>query len=154
MLFALALVLAAVPDAGVAPSVMVDGDGLTATSFTLEQLKKLGPVSVEWKDKTGAHRFTGVRVEKLLMQAGFTEKARHEELRASLIAIATDGFAAVFSVGEVLEAIGPSNVILAWEQDGKPLPAEHGVFRLVVPTDKRGARSIYQLVRIRLSNAR
>ena len=153
MLFALALFLVAAPDAGVAPSVLVDGDGLTATPFTLEQLKKMGPVTVEWKDKSGPHRFTGVRVEKLLMQTGFAEKARHEELRASLVATAADGFMAVFSVGEVLDAMGPSNVILAWEQDGKPLPPEHGAFRLVVPTDKRGARSLYQLVRIHLANA-
>lgn len=148
MVFALALLLTAAP-----PAVQLDGDGLTATTFTVAQLKKLGPVTVEWKDKTGAHQMTGVRLEKLLMQAGFAEKARHEELRASLIATAADGFMAVFSVGEVLEALGPSNVVLAWEQDGKPLPPEHGAFRLVVPTDKRGARSLFQLVRIHLAAA-
>ncbi len=139
MLWTLLLSLAATP------SVRLEGAGLTAASFTVEQLKALGPVTVDWKDKSGAHRMTGVPVERLLRKQGLSELPRHAELRAVLIATAEDGFVAVFSVGELLAEVGPSTVLLAWEQDGKPLAAPHGVFRLVVPTDKKGARSLYQL---------
>ncbi len=150
MVFALVLLLAAAPDAGAVPSVHIEGGPLRAESFTMEKLKALGPATVDWKDKIGAHRMTGVPVEKLLRHLGLAEQPRHAELRAALVATAADGFVAVFSIAELLGEFGPSTVILAWEQNGKPLPPQHGAFRLVVPTDKRGARSIYQLTSLKL----
>ena len=37
-----------------------------------------------------------------------------------------------------------------FERDGKPLDDAIGPFRLVVPTDKRGARWVRQVTRIRI----
>lgn len=140
-----------------AEGLRLEGALIKPTTLTVASLKALGPVTIEWSDKSGAHTFTGVRLDKLLTANGFTEghgggapKQKHEGLRAVLVATSADGFVSVFSVGELLEGMGPSTAFLAWEQDGKPLPKEHGTFRLVVPTDKRGSRSSYQLTSLRV----
>jgi DMSO/TMAO reductase YedYZ molybdopterin-dependent catalytic subunit len=114
---------------------------------------------VEWTDKQGKHTAIGVRLDTLLLERGFSEgakgpavnpKAKHPGLRAVVIASANDGFQAVFSVGELLATLGSTNAVLIWEMDGKPLSAEFAPFRLVVPTDKAGSRSIYQLTKVRV----
>jgi DMSO/TMAO reductase YedYZ molybdopterin-dependent catalytic subunit len=46
----------------------------------------------------------------------------------------------------VQEALGGTTVLVAWEMDGKPLAPSVGPLRLVVPTDKKGTRALYQLV--------
>ncbi len=159
MSFALALILAAAP----VSTVRIEGDLVKAASLTVEELRALGPVTVDWADKSGAHRMTGVRLDVLLLKLGFSEgptgpgakpKQKHQGLRAIVIASAGDGFEAVFSVGELLETLGSTTALLAWEQDGKPLPAAHGPFRLVVPTDKKGSRSLYQLTSLRVADVK
>ena len=55
-------------------------------------------------------------------------------------------------MGELLETLGATNAVLVWEMDGKPLPAPVGPFRLVVTTDKGGARSLHQLSSLRVVN--
>lgn len=145
--------------AAAANGLRLEGSLVEPTTLTIEALTALGPVTVEWSDKSGAHRYTGVRLDKVLLANGFTEgptgkgaspKQKHEGLRSVLVATSADGFAAVFSLGELLETMGPTAAFLAWEQDGKPLPKEHGAFRLVVPTDKRGSRSSHQLSALRV----
>ncbi len=149
----LALVLAA------APVVQVEGDLVKPVAFTQEELVKLGGESVGWKDKKGEHKGTGVRLDKVLLAAGFSEgasgpkvdpKVKHEGLRAAVIALAPDGFKAVFSVGELLETLGATRAFVVWEMDGKPLPADVGPFRLIVTSDKGSSRSIYQLATLRV----
>lgn len=159
MLVALALFLAASP----VSSVRVEGDLIKPAALTVEDLKAMGPITVDWSDKSGAHRMTGVRLDVVLLKLGFTEgptgpaakpKQKHEGLRAIVIASAGDGFEAVFSLGELLETLGATTALLAWEQDGKPLPAAQGPFRLVVPTDKKGSRSLYQLTSLRVTDVK
>lgn len=135
----------------------LEGALITPATLTVDALKALGPVTVEWSDKSGAHTFTGVRLDKVLMANGFAEghgggkpKDKHAGLRAVVVATSADGFVAVFSVGELLDGMGATTALLAWEMDGKPLPEEHGAFRLVVPSDKRGSRSSYQLTELRV----
>ncbi|MGV3625353.1 MAG: FmdE family protein [Archangium sp.] len=139
----------------------LEGALIKPATLTVESLKALGSVSVDWSDKSGAHTFTGVRLDKVLTANGFAEghgggspKQKHEGLRSVLVATSADGFVSVFSVGELLEGMGPSTAFLAWEMDGKPLPREHGTFRLVVPSDKRGSRSSYQLTSLRVLDLR
>jgi DMSO/TMAO reductase YedYZ molybdopterin-dependent catalytic subunit len=66
---------------------------------------------------------------------------------------ARDGYRVAFSLVELDSTIASSEVFIAFQRDGKPLPAEMGPFRLIVPTDKRGARWIRQLSRITLIEA-
>lgn len=66
---------------------------------------------------------------------------------------ARDGHRVGFSVAEIDPKLGPSRVWLAYETASGPLAASEGPFRLVVPTDARLARSIHQLVRLRVVDA-
>lgn len=71
----------------------------------------------------------------------------------AIVAEARDGYRVGFSVAEVDPKLGPSRVWLAYETTAGPLAANEGPFRLVVPTDARLARSIHQLVRLRVVDA-
>jgi DMSO/TMAO reductase YedYZ molybdopterin-dependent catalytic subunit len=77
-------------------------------------------------------------------------KQKHQGLRGAVVASAADGFEAVFSVGELLETLGATNALVVWEMDAKPLPTGLGPFRILVLTDKGGARSIHQLTGLRV----
>jgi hypothetical protein len=61
------------------------------------------------------------------------------------LAAASDGYRVVFSLGELDPDMTDSQFLLADAANGKPLFGENGSFRLVIPTDKRGARSIRML---------
>jgi DMSO/TMAO reductase YedYZ molybdopterin-dependent catalytic subunit len=158
MIALLLLSLAAVPDAGVA-SLQLEGDLVTPTTLTVKALAALPTVPVEWNDKSGHHTGTGVRLDTVLLQNGFSEgpmgpkvnpKVKHQGLRAVVIASAPDGYEAVFSVGELLLTLGATNAVVVWEMDGQPLPREVGPFRLVVSTDKGSSRSIHQVAKLRV----
>ena len=59
-----------------------------------------------------------------------------------MLARATDGYQVLFSIGELDPAISDGQVLVADAADGAPLSGENGRFRLVLPKDKRGARSM------------
>lgn len=158
----LSLLLSA-PDAGVEPKLRVEGDLVTAGSFGVKELMELTPSPIEWTDKKGKHTGKGVRLDAVLLKAGFNEgpmgptvdpKVKHQGLRAAVIATASDGFEAVFSMGELLAHLGATTAWLVFEMEGKPLPPEVGPFRLVIPTDKGASRSLHQLVKVRVLDLR
>jgi len=51
-------------------------------------------------------------------------------------------------------AITEEHFLLADKADGKPLFGENGSLRLVIPTDKRGARSVRMLSKLEIVPAR
>lgn len=65
--------------------------------------------------------------------------ARRVEVRAR------DGYTVVFSLGELDPTLGKQRVYVADQCDGKPLPAEAGPARLLIPGDSRPARSARQI---------
>ena len=52
------------------------------------------------------------------------------------------------SVGELDPDLGGARIIVADKRDGKPLFEYQGPFRLVIPADKEGARSVLMLERL------
>lgn len=71
----------------------------------------------------------------------------------TIVAEARDNYRVAFTVAEVDPKLGPSRVWLAYETSTGAIPASEGPFRLIVPTDARQARSIHQLVRLRVVDA-
>lgn len=69
-------------------------------------------------------------------------------LAATVRAEARDGYRVAFSLVELDPSIASAEVFLAFQRDGKPLPPDIGPFRLIVPTDRRGARWVRQLTRV------
>jgi len=122
--------------------------------ITMDLLESLGPLSIVWSDKDGEHTYTGVPLIALLKNLGF-EAGRHGAdvpvgekflgYRQIVIATARDGFTATFSCAELDPDNGLTEAYVVWKKDGAPLPDERGPFRVIVKSDKLGARSVYQL---------
>ncbi len=70
-----------------------------------------------------------------------------EQLKKTFVVSAKDGYQVVFSIGEIHPDFGNQPLILVTAVDGKPLD---GGWRLVAPGDKRGARAVYEVVKIEL----
>jgi DMSO/TMAO reductase YedYZ molybdopterin-dependent catalytic subunit len=152
------LVLSASPEATAATH-SLSGELITPATISLEELRALEHETATWADKDGAHAVTRVRLDRLLLRHGFVEggsaaspKDKHPGWRAVVIASARDGFEAVFSLGELLETLGSTRVLVVRELDGKPLPPKVGPLRLVVLTDRKPSRSLYQLNALRVVN--
>ena len=60
----------------------------------------------------------------------------------------------VSSIGELDPDMTDSQFLLADTVNGKPLFGENGAFRLVIPKDKRGARSVRLLSKIEVVQLR
>jgi len=78
---------------------------------------------------------------------------RGEFLDFTVVAEARDGYKAVFALAELDPAFREPSVLLVWKKDGKPLDDLEGPYRLLSTADKRGARSVKMLTRLRLVRA-
>ena len=70
-----------------------------------------------------------------------------EQLKKTFLVSARDGYQIAFSVGEIHPDFGNLPLLLVSAVDGKALD---GGWRLVAPGDKRGARAVYEVVKIEL----
>lgn len=131
------------------PSIKVSGEVTKPLKLTAADLAKMKRVSVNLRDRDGKdHSFTGVSMPDILNLAGVTtgSQLRGENLSKYMLAKCADGYQVLFSLAEVDTAFNERIMILADESDGKPLPANRGPFRLVVPGEKKPARSCYQVI--------
>ena len=101
------------------------------------------------------HEYSGVNLRDVLTQAGVTtgHELRGKEMADYVVAEASDGYRAVFSLAELDPDLGNTQVILAENVDGQPLGAKEGPLRLVVPGDKRQARWVRMLTGIAVMRA-
>jgi DMSO/TMAO reductase YedYZ molybdopterin-dependent catalytic subunit len=98
---------------------------------------------------TDATEVRGVRLLALLQQAGLAERDRLDWRKTVVIAIARDGYRAVFSWPELANTAGGAQVIVAYERDGAPLAASEGPLAIHAPADMRtGPRHVKWLQRI------
>ncbi|OYQ30080.1 hypothetical protein CHU93_06995 [Sandarakinorhabdus cyanobacteriorum] len=67
---------------------------------------------------------------------------------------AADGYRVVFTLAELDRKLGNRPVLIADRCDGKPMAAGDGPLRLVVPGEARAARSVRQLVALRVEQLR
>lgn len=93
-----------------------------------------------------ATTYEGVWLADVLEKAGAPIGAmRGPALSSYVLASASDGYQVVFSLAELDPHMTDGKFLLADRANGKPLVGEAGSFRLVIPTDKHGARSIRML---------
>ena len=91
----------------------------------------------------------GVALTDLLLRAGLAERDRLDWRKTVVVAIARDGYRAVFSWPELFNTEGGAQVMVAYERDGGPLPAGDGPLALMAPGDQRtGPRHVKGLVRV------
>jgi DMSO/TMAO reductase YedYZ molybdopterin-dependent catalytic subunit len=93
------------------------------------------------------HTFTGVPLSHVLKSFGLPEDdAEHESLlRLYIVLTARDGYQVVVTYSEIDPYLGNEPMLLAWEQDGQPIQADHGPVQLVVPGDLFVSRYIWDI---------
>src|SRR5215471_13532261 len=133
-----------------APAITVTGavkQPLTLTAADLAMMPRAKAVT----DNNGIQTtYEGVRLGDVLKKAGVPLGAgmRGSALAGYVLASASDGYQVVFSLGEIDPEMTDNQFLLADKADGKPLFGANGAFRLVVPKDKRGARSVRLLSKL------
>jgi hypothetical protein len=88
--------------------------------------------------------YEGVLLRDVLTMRGvdFSKGVRGNQLSSYVVAIASDGYQAVYALAELDPSIVDSDVVVADKREGQPLAANEGPLRIVVPRDKRPARSV------------
>lgn len=113
-------------------------------------LDKLPQQTVKVTEHGAEATYEGVLVHDLLSRPGVPlgKELRGKALSCYVLATGKDGYAVVFSLTEFDPAFQDSNILLADKRDGKPLDEKEGPLRIVVPHDKKPARSVRMLERL------
>src|SRR5262245_46358308 len=118
--------------------------------FTPDDFAKMPRASVRTTNNGIETAYEGVWLHEVLQKAGVPQGSalRGKALAGYVIAEAQDGYQVVFSLGELDPSFIDNEILLADTANGKPLFGAQGRFRLVVPKDKPGARSVRMLTKI------
>ena len=139
-----------------APRFEVRVEGHPSISLGVDDLAKLPQRTVTVKDHDKTITYTGVLMHDVLAQAGapLDAKLRGKALSCYVLATAKDGYAVVYALPEFDPAFTDAQVLIANKADGQPLSDNQGPWRIVVPQDKKPARSLRILQRIEVVQLR
>jgi hypothetical protein len=135
---------------GPKPLTVVNESG-KSLALTDAAWKKLPRQSIKARDHSGTlATYEGVVLARVLQEAGVTlgKELRGPRLANILLVEAADGYRVAFSLAEIDPEMSEGVVLLADRKDGKPLDANEGPYRLVVPRDKKHARWVRQVIRL------
>ena len=135
------------------PKLRIEGVDGKSSEFRMADMRALPQASFELTDHDGKKtEYEGVPLIELLRKAGapLGEKLRGKEHTVVALIECSDGYRVAFTLGELAPEFGARQILLAYSSYGEPLPAKVGPLRLVVPGDKRLARSARMVQRIRL----
>ncbi len=152
----LAGTLHAVAAGPVSEQVQVSGAVKTALTLKVDDLKafpaeQIVSVTVTRRvgDKETASTVRGVKLTAVLDRAGLASTDQNDWKQATVMAVATDGYRAVFSWPELFNTDIGAGALLVFERDGQPLADREGRIALVSARDQRsGPRSVRWLARI------
>jgi len=124
----------------------VKGHVAIGLSLSLEDLAGMPHYEAEATIHGRTVAYRGISLGELLELAEVPEGG--DLLRTIVFARAPDGYEVVFALAELSGDFNDRTVLIADRRDGEPLPPEEGPLRLVVPWEKRGARSVRQVSEI------
>jgi hypothetical protein len=129
----------------------------SSTTYTIEQLRQMPQESVSMLDPHTqvTEKYAGVLLRDLLAKSNtpLGQKLRGDEMRDYVDVAGKDGYRAVFALAELDPAFQDNKVLLAISGDGKPLGDTQGPIRIIVPQDKRPARSVRMVTTITVRRA-
>ncbi len=102
------------------------------------------------------HVYSGVALYDILTQADAipNKQLRGKSLTKYVLVSAADGYQVVIALPEIDPAFTDKVIILANKEDGEDLAANLGPYRLIVPGDKKPARSAMRVVTIDVLTAK
>jgi DMSO/TMAO reductase YedYZ molybdopterin-dependent catalytic subunit len=138
------------------PSVQITGAVKQALILTADDLAKMPRATVRTMNNGMETVYEGVWLHEVLKVAGVPqgEALRGKALAGYVLAEAQDGYQVVFSLGELDPTFIDNQILLADTANGKALFGAQGRFRLVVPKDKPGARSVRMLTKLEVVQLR
>src|SRR5262244_3817435 len=139
-----------------APSLQITGAVKQLLTLRADDLAKMPRATVKTTSNGMETVYEGVWLHEVLKRAGVPqgEALRGKALATYVLAEAQDGYQVVFSLGELDPAFIDNEILLADTANGKPLFGSQGRFRLVVPKDKPGARSVRMLTKLEVVQLR
>jgi len=131
-------------------SIEVAGAVKQPLTLSADDLAKMPRATVRTMNNGMETVYEGVWLHEILKKAGVPQgnELRGKALSSYVVAEAQDGYQVVFSLAELDPAFLDSEILLADTANGKALFGAQGRFRLVVPKDKPGARSVRMLTKI------
>lgn len=138
------------PAAG--PLVITYGD--QSASWTVATLGALPHTRVSvYNEHTKANEtYGGVPLIDLLVKLGVPDKPRGKQFRIYIVAVGSDGYEVVYSLGEITPDVHDATVLVADSEDGKQI-ADDGPLKLVATGEKRPARWVRNLVALKVLTA-
>jgi DMSO/TMAO reductase YedYZ molybdopterin-dependent catalytic subunit len=141
------------PQAGAAVLLQVAGDVGHPLSLTGEELAKLPHQTVRAKGHDGVEsQYEGVPLIEFLAKAGVPtgKDVRGPAMTLYVVVEAADSYRAVFALAELEPAFTDRVILLADHRDGKALSAREGPFQIIVPGEKKHARWVRQVIRLKV----
>ncbi|WP_051714846.1 molybdopterin-dependent oxidoreductase [Nocardia rhamnosiphila] len=138
--------------AAASPGIRVEGAVENPQTLTLDRLQQFERQTqqVTFDSSTGTqnHHFDGALLFDILNAAVPTPDptVKNGLLRLAIVVTASDGHSATFAWGEIAPEFGGQQILLAYNQDGKPLPRP----RTTAPEDHKGGRYVSNIVAIRV----
>jgi DMSO/TMAO reductase YedYZ molybdopterin-dependent catalytic subunit len=130
----------------------IAGDVTNPLTLTKADLAKMPRTSVTVKAEGNDEETTyeGVLLYEILKQAGapLGKQLMGKALASYVLAEAHDGYEVVYALAEFDPSFTDNKIIVADTVNGKPLFQYQGPFRIVMPQEKKGARSIRMLEKI------
>lgn len=139
-----------------AETIRITGAVKQELTLTADDLAKMPRASVTTTSNGMETVYEGVWLHEVLKAAGVPQgsELRGKALAGYVLAQAQDGYEVVFSLGELDPSFIDNQILLADTANGKPLFGAQGRFRLVVPKDKPGARSVRMLTKLEVVQLR
>jgi DMSO/TMAO reductase YedYZ molybdopterin-dependent catalytic subunit len=150
------LAAALLPGQEAPSSLQVAGAVKNPLTLSADDLAKMPRASVRTTNNGMETVYEGVWLHEILKKAGVPQgsELRGKALTTYVLAEAQDGYQVVFSLGELDPSFIDNQILLADTANGKALFGAQGRFRLVVPKDKPGARSVRMLTKLEVVQVR
>ena len=130
----------------------IQTDNGKQTVLERSDIESLPHVKVTTHGSEMSATFEGVALKSVLEKAGveFGHSMRGKRLASCLQVEAADGYRAVIALPEIDPDFTDKQIVLAFLQDGKPLDAKAGPYRIVIPDEKRMARWVRQVTKLKI----
>ena len=133
--------------------IQVSGEVSHPLALSAADLAKLKHQTVRAKRHDGVEsQFEGVPLVDILAKAGVPvgNDLRGPAMALYLVVEASDGYRAAFALAELDPAFTDRVILLADRRDGQPLSARDGPLQIVVPGEKKHARWVRQVIKLKV----
>ena len=130
----------------------IETEGGKQTVLAKSDIDALPHIKVTTHDGDKSVTFEGAALKAVLEKAGveFGHSMRGKRLASCLLVEAADGYRVVIALPEIDPDFTDKQIVLAFLQDGKPLDAKAGPYRIVIPDEKRMARWVRQVTKLKI----